>query len=802
MKKTELYPEQLYTACDPDKFSFNTTADLPDLDEIIGQDRAVDAIHFGIGIQQEGFNLFALGPSRSGKRTVVTQFIEKQAAKQTVPPDWCYVDNFDDPHKPWAIPLPAGTAVRFQADMAQLLGELRSAVPEAFESEEYHARLQEIEESLKEKQEQAFEKLHEEANAHGIAMLRTPTGFAFAPTKKGEVIKPDQYEKLTAKERTEIEETVDRLQVQLERLIQEAPKWRREMQEDIKRLNRDVIMAAVGQLIDELRRHYAALPDVLKHLDGVQQDVIDHADQFRQPEEGISILPGVVLPGTERQTTFLNRYRVNVIVDHSDASGAPVVYLDNPTYPNLVGRVEHQAQMGALVTDFTMIKAGALHQASGGYLILDARKVLLQPYAWEGLKRVLQSREIRIESLGQMLSLISTVSLEPEAIPLDVKVVLLGERILYYLLCQYDPEFSELFKVAADFDDSVPRSKDTDENYARFIATLAREDKLLPMDARAVARVIEHSARMVEDAEKLSIRFGKIADFLREADYWAEQAGHETIATEDVQQAIDAHDRRMSRVRERLQEETQRGTLMISTDGAEVGQINGLSVMQLGDFAFGHPSRITARVRLGKGEVVDIEREIELGGPIHSKGVLILSGFLSGRYCPDQPLSLSASLVFEQTYGGVEGDSASSAELYALLSALSGIPIKQNFAVTGSVNQLGQVQPIGGVNEKIEGFFDVCRARGLTGEQGVLIPRTNVKHLMLRKDVVDAVAQGKFHVYAVDSIDEGIEILTGVAAGERDDKGEYPPESINYSVEQKLATLAKQAHEHEEHEEK
>lgn len=802
MKKIELSSEQLYTACDPDKFSFNTTADLPDLDEIIGQDRAVDAIHFGIGIQQEGFNLFALGPSRSGKRTVVTQFIEKQAAKQIVPPDWCYVDNFDDPHKPWAIPLPAGTAVRFQADMAQLLGELRSAVPEALESEEYHARLQEIEESLKEKQEQAFEKLHEEANAHGIAMLRTPTGFAFAPTKKGEVIKPDQYEKLTAEERKEIEETVDRLQVHLERLIQEAPKWRREMQEDIKRLNRDVIMAAVGQLIDELRRHYAALPDVLKHLDGVQQDVIDHADQFRQPEEGISILPGVVLPGTERQTTFLNRYRVNVIVDHSDASGAPVVYLDNPTYPNLVGRVEHQAQMGALVTDFTMIKAGALHQASGGYLILDARKVLLQPYAWEGLKRVLQSREIRIESLGQMLSLISTVSLEPEAIPLDVKVVLLGERILYYLLCQYDPEFSELFKVAADFDDSVPRSKDNDENYARFIATLAREDKLRPMDAPAVARVIEHSARMVEDAEKLSIRFGKIADFLREADYWAGQAGHETIATEDVQQAIDAHDRRMSRVRERLQEETQRGTLMISTDGAEVGQINGLSVMQLGDFAFGHPSRITARVRLGKGEVVDIEREIELGGPIHSKGVLILSGFLSGRYCPNQPLSLSASLVFEQTYGGVEGDSASSAELYALLSALSGIPIRQNFAVTGSVNQLGQVQAIGGVNEKIEGFFEVCRARGLTGEQGVLIPRTNVKHLMLHKDVVDAVAQGKFHVYAVDSIDEGIEILTGFVAGERGDKGEYPPESINYSVEQKLATLAKQAHEHEEHEEK
>jgi predicted ATP-dependent protease len=399
-----------------------------------------------------------------------------------------------------------------------------------------------------------------------------------------------------------------------------------------------------------------------------------------------------------------------------------------------------------------------------------------------------------------MLSLISTVSLEPEAIPLDVKVVLLGERYLYYLLCEYDPEFSELFKVAADFDDMVDRSDDNNQNYARFLGTLARQDKLRALDAGAVARIIDHSARMVEDAEKLSSRFGKIADYLREADYWAGQANRELITAEDVEQAIEAHDRRQSRIRERLREETQRGTLMISTEGEEVGQINGLSVMQLGDYAFGHPSRITARVRLGKGEVVDIEREIELGGPIHSKGVLILSGFLSGRYCPDQPLSLSASLVFEQTYGGVEGDSASSAELYALLSALSGIPLKQSFAVTGSVNQLGKIQAIGGVNEKIEGFFEVCRNHGLTGEQGVLIPGANVRHLMLRKDVVDAVDQGKFHIHAVDTIDEGIEILTGVPAGERDNKGDYPPESLNYSVEQKLAVMAEHAHEHEEKE--
>jgi len=798
MKNTKLEPAQLYTACDPAQFKFKSTAELPDQEEVIGQTRAVDAIRFGIGIEQEGFNLFALGPSRSGKQTVVTRFIERQAAEQPEPPDWCYVDNFTDAHKPKALSLPTGMGSRFQQSMEQLVQELRTAVPEALESEEYRARLQEIEEALNEKQEQAFEKLHEEANAHGIAMLRTPTGFAFAPTRKGEIIKPEEYKTLSEDERNDIEAAVDALQVQLERLIQEIPKWRRQMQDEVKQLNRDVIMSAVGQLIDEMRRQYATLPDILTYLDAVQQDVIDHADQFRQTEEGMQLLPGLMLPGTERQTSFLNRYSVNVIVDHSESSGAPVVYLDNPTYPNLVGRVEHQAQMGALVTDFTMVKPGALHQANGGYLLLDARKILMQPYAWEGLKRVLQSHEIRIESLGQMLSLISTVSLEPEAIPLDVKVVLLGERFLYYLLCEYDPEFSELFKVAADFDDMVERSDDNNQSFARFLGTLARQDKLRALDTGAVARIIDHSARMVEDSEKLSSRFGKIADYLREADYWAGQASREQITAEDVDQAIDAHDKRLSRIRERLQEETQRGTLMISTEGEEVGQINGLSVMQLGDYAFGHPSRITARVRLGKGEVVDIEREIELGGPIHSKGVLILGGFLSGRYCPEQPLSLAASLVFEQTYGGVEGDSASSAELYALLSALSGIPLKQSLAVTGSVNQLGQVQAIGGVNEKIEGFFEVCRNHGLTGDQGVLIPGANVKHLMLHKDVVEAVSQGKFHIHAVNTIDEGIEILTGVPAGERDDRGNYPAESVNYSVEQKLAAMAEHAHEHEE----
>jgi lon-related putative ATP-dependent protease len=479
-----------------------------------------------------------------------------------------------------------------------------------------------------------------------------------------------------------------------------------------------------------------------------------------------------------------------VLVDHSDTEGAPVVYEDNPTYQNLIGRVEHMARMGALLTDFQLIKPGALHRASGGYLILDARKVLTQPYAWEALKRVLQAGQIRIESVGQMLSLISTVSLEPEPIPLDVKIALFGERMLYYLLWQLDPDFAELFKVEADFETEMDRTDSNQKLYAQLIATLVQKKDLRPFDRSAVVRVIERSARLAGDREKLTMRTRNIIDLLEEADYWAGENGNGTVTDGDVQQAIEAQIHRADRVRERVQEAILRDTFLIDTQGEVVGQINGLSVLQLGNFAFGRPTRITARTRLGKGQVLDIEREVELGGPIHSKGVLILSGFLGGRYTSDRPLSLSASLVFEQSYGGVEGDSASSAELYALLSAIADLPLRQSLAVTGSVNQRGQVQAIGGVNEKIEGFFDVCQARGLTGEQGVLIPASNVKHLMLRQDVVEAVEEGQFHVYPVETVDQGIEILTGVEAGEQDEEGTYPEGSVNDRVAKRLAELA------------
>jgi len=497
----------------------------------------------------------------------------------------------------------------------------------------------------------------------------------------------------------------------------------------------------------------------------------------------------------EQSAPFMNRYQVNVLIDNGDLEGAPVVILDNPTFPNLVGTVEHQVQLGALVTDFTMVRAGALHEANGGYLILDARKLLMQPYAWEGLKRMLRSREIHIESLGQALSMMSTVALEPERIPLDAKVVLVGDRSLYYLLSQYDEEFNELFKVAADFEDQMARSADDTRAFASFLGTFARREGIKPLDASAVGRLVEHASRMADDSEKLSTRFGRIADIVREADFRAREAGNGAITAADVQGTIDAREYRHARIRERLMENTLRGTLMVSTAGAAVGQINGLSVMQIGDHAFGHPTRITARVRMGKGQVVDIEREVDLGGPIHSKGVMILSGYLAGRYCQDLPLTLQASLVFEQSYGGVEGDSASAAELFALLSALSGVPIRQSLAITGSINQLGRIQPIGGVNEKIEGFFDLCSQRdgGLTGEQGVVIPASNVKHLCLKRAVVDAAAEGRFHVYAIETADQGLSVLTGMEAGELDGSGNYPAGTVNQLIETRLAAMAEAA---------
>ena len=675
--------------------------------------------------------------------------------------------------------------------MDRLLEHLRSAIPSAFESDTYAARKRVIEQEVKERQQKALEELQKEAEKRGIGLVQTPTGLVLAPVRNGDILSPEEFEKLGEPEHKKIKAAIAELQEKLQTLLRQVPKCEHEGREKIRELNREVAAFAVGHLIDELRKKYLDLPEVTVFLRDVQDDITENVDEFLTPPESpLAALIGASSPSTPKGSALLRRYQVNLLVDRSGKQGAPVVLETNPTYQNLVGQVEYISQLGALSTDFTLIRPGALHRANGGYLLLDAYKLLTQSFAWEALKRSLQTAQIRIESLGQMLSLVSTVSLEPQPIPLDVKVVLVGERFLYYLLGAHDPEFSELFKVAADFEEETERNAETDLLYARLIGTVARKENLLPFDKGAVGRVIEQCSRLAGDSQKVLTRRRALADLLREADYLARQASRSVVTAQDVQRAIDAQIYRADRIRKRLQEETLRGTILIDTQGERVGQVNGISVIDLGQFAFGHPSRITARVRLGKGEVIDIEREVELSGPIHSKGVLILSGLLAARYATDHPLSLSASLVFEQSYGAVEGDSASCAELYALLSALAELPIRQSLAVTGSVNQLGQVQAIGGVNEKIEGFFGLCKARGLTGAQGVIIPASNVRHLMLRQDVVDAVRNRQFNIYAVETVDQGIELLTGVPAGEREPGGKFPEGSVNARVEARLIEFA------------
>jgi len=638
---TPLPPESLYHRCDPARFDFRTTDEVGDLTETIGQSRALQAIHFGVEIEHEGYNLFVMGPPGIGKHSTVREYLRKKAKERPTPPDWVYVNNFEHSHKPRALRLPAGWGERLRREMEHLIEELATGIPAAFDESEYRTHLQTIEDELKERQEQAFNALSDEAEAHHVKLFRTPAGFAFAPMKDDEVVSPEDFQSWPEQERKRIEEVVANLQERLQKIIQQIPLWRKETRERLHAINREVAMSAVGHLFDEMEKRYAELPEVIDYLEQVQKDVVDNVKDFlHKGEEGEA--------QEQPAPTELHRYKVNVLVGNGKEEGAPVVYLDHPTYLNLVGRVDHLAQYGTLVTDFTLIKPGALHQAAGGYLMVDAHKLLTHPYAWEGLKRALYANEVRIESLEKMLSLMSTVSLEPEPVPLNTKVIVLGDRQLYYLLYEYDPDFAELFKVAADFDDQIDRNGENSLRYAQLIASLVRKEQLRPFDRAAVARVVEHGSRLVEDAEKLTTHMRSIADLLREADHWAKTQGRDVVGVEDVQQAIDHQIFRASRIREHLREEIRRNTIYIDTDGAQIGQINGLSVLSLGNHAFGQPSRITATVHLGEGNVVDIEREVELSGPIHSKGVLILSAFLASRYARRQPLSLAASLVFEQ----------------------------------------------------------------------------------------------------------------------------------------------------------
>ncbi|UZJ41035.1 AAA family ATPase [Prosthecochloris sp. SCSIO W1101] len=785
-----LSPEKLYRQCDPSSFSFASTQDLDGKIKISGQERAREAIRFGVGIKHNGFNIFALGPTGTGKQTTLEQYLRDTASRKTVPDDWCYVYDFDNMRQPLAISMPAGKACTFRRDMENLIEGLLTVIPGAFSSEEYQEQEKNIKEQLNERQASEIETLEKKAAEKNIALIRTPSGFAFAPVKKGEVLNAEEFMRLKDKEKEIIEKEIGLLKESMQSIMLQVPKWQRETQEKIKDLNQQITSFAVKPLFAELKVKYDDHKAIKKYFDAVEKDVIENFSQFLEKE---SPVPQMLLPPGQGKNTgnkSFNQYRVNVVVNNRRTKGAPVIYEDKPSTQNLVGDIEHLAQMGTLVTDFTLIKPGALHRANGGYLILDARRLLLEPLAYEALKKAIRTRQIRIESLAQLYGMASTVSLDPQPIPLQTKIILLGERWLYYLLSARDPDFNELFKVAADFDDEMERNQDNHLSYAGFISSIVNREKLKHLDRHAVARMVEYGSRLSGDSDKLSTHIQSITDLVNESDYYATENNHDLITRDDVQQAIDARRYRAGRIPGKIQDAILQNTILIDTESEKVGQINGLSVYMLGNQSFGKPSRITTRIKMGKGEVIDIEREVEMGGPIHSKGVMILSGFLGGRFGGEQPLSLSATLVFEQSYGGIEGDSASSAELYALLSAISGKPIKQCFAVTGSVNQYGEIQAIGGVNEKIEGFFDLCLERGLSGKQGVLIPASNVRNLMLRDDVVDAVKQRNFVIYPITHIDEGIEILTGIPAGKQLENGNYPKETINGLAVERLTSMA------------
>jgi lon-related putative ATP-dependent protease len=794
----KLPPVLLYRSCDPAELPFDLCSELEEAPGLIGQERAVEALRFALRMRATGYNVYALGASGTGRHSMVERLLREKAESEPTPPDWCYVSNFADPQKPRCLQLPPGRGAGLAAAMKGLIAELRAALPAAFERDEYRARRDAIEQQFRQRSEEAFGAMQQRAAAKNITLLRTPAGLALAPTRDGKVMPPEAFNELPQAERERIQHEIEAIQGELEATMRQVPLWEREHRDTVQALNRETTAFAIALLMQELRSDYSDLPEAAPYLDAVERDIKENVDDFlapAAPPETPTPVPGPIV--REIEEARFRRYQVNVVIDNGidndGQHGAPVIYEDNPTHQTLVGRVEHLARFGALVTDFNLLTPGALHRANGGYLVLDAQKLLTGNLGWASLKRALKAGQIRIETLEQLLSMASTVSLAPEPIPLRVKVVLIGPPTLYYLLSAYDEDFSDLFKIAADFEDRVERTPETTLLYARLICAMTRRENLRPLNRGGVARVIEQAARLAGDSDKLTANVRAFLDLLREADQFAADTGKEVVGEAEVQAAIDAQIRRGDRVYRRLQEEIGRGTIRIQTDGDEIGQVNGLSVITLGNLAFGTPSRITAQVRLGRGEVVDIEREVELGGPLHSKGVLILSGFLGGRFGGNRPLSLNASLVFEQSYGGVDGDSASAAELFALLSALAEVPIRQSFAVTGSVDQRGQIQVIGGVNEKIEGFFDACRITGFTGRQGVVVPAGNVKHLMLRRDVVAASREDAFSIYPIDTVDQGLELLTGLPAGQPDDNGDYPAGTLNHRIAARLDAFAARA---------
>ncbi len=779
---------QLYHKCDFSLFSFTTTEELEPLEEPFGQKNALEAIDFAANIKQDGYNLFAMGASGSGKHSTVMNFLQKKAIKEKAPSDWCYVNNFKDPRKPIAIELPCGQATKFKDDMYELIELLKEILPSVFEGNAYRNEFDIINQKYIDKESEIFKNLQDEAKKHDISMNASSRNrVTFAPVINGKVITAAEYNAIEGEEKEKIEQKVNKFEKIVKEGLHNVNELNKAQRKELRALEKKITQESVESLIDEVRSKYNYSKKIIDYLDALQADVVRNVQDFLVKPDEMPVMPFM----KDLYTPSFSRYKVNLFITHDENATSVVVYEDNPIHQNLIGKIEHLSQVGTLVTDFSMIKPGALHKANGGYLVLDARNLLMQPFAYEELKRSLRSKEIRIESLAQQYSFISTTSLEPEPIPINVKVVLIGERILYYLLHHYDPDFQELFKVTADFEDDIVRNDDNIYLYARMIGTIAKNHNLLPLTPKAVARIIEQSSKEVSHSAKFSTHLRTLSDLLKEADYWAKKENHSVVDIDDINKVLQTRIERLNRIQRRLYEQIDEETIIISVTGSAIGKINALSFISMGGYSFGIASRITARTRIGKGEIIDIERKVELGGPIHSKGVMILSSYLGSTYAQNKPLSLSASLVFEQSYSIVEGDSASSTELYAILSSLSNLPIKQNIAVTGSVNQFGEIQAIGGVNEKIEGFFDICMRKDPNAFYGVIIPEANIKHLMLKAEILEAVEKEKFAIYGVKTINEGISILTGVEAGEADEKGDFPPSSINGMIVARLEEFSK-----------
>lgn len=787
-KISPLSVDDLSWKCDPGQFSFATTAELPSLQEIIGQQRALRSIDFGLGIQNHNFNIYVLGDSGTGKATTVRDIVEAKAKAEAVPDDWCYVFNFSDTDCPRALSLPPGIGSEFAVEMDDLVEALRRDIPRVFESKDYEKHRDEIFEGQQERTRAIFFRLEQKVNERSLLLKKSVSGLSVIPAKNGKAMSQDEFDSLPPEKKAVFEEDLRQMQDRLSDAIREARAIEKETKDRINALDREVVQYVVNPLVNDLLERFAGFARVIEYLNDVRENILDSIDDFRAKEESALSIGGMRLP---RQEPTFERFKVNLIVSNKDSQGAPVVFETNPTYYNLFGRIEYRVQLGVATTDFTMVKGGAVHKANGGYLIINALDMLRNIFVYDSIKRMLKNREARIEDVWEQYRLVSSTTLKPEPIPVNIKIVLIGEPFIYYLLYNLDSEYRKLFKVKADFDNVMPKESSNIQKYAYFIATRCAQEKLLPFDRTGVARVVELGCRLAGDKERLSARFNEISNIIAEASYWAGLAGADSVGYEHVEKADKERIYRGSKIEDRLRDFIVEDTLMVATRGSVVGQVNGLAVLDPGDRAFGKPSRITAKTYMGDSGVVNIEREAKMSGKIHNKALLILTSFLGERYAQSFPVTLSASITFEQLYDEIEGDSATCTEVYALLSSLSGVPLDQGIAVTGSMNQLGEVQPIGGVNEKIEGFFDVCTAKGLTGTQGVIMPRRNVRHLMLKKEVIDAVRDGRFAIYPIDTVDEGMEILTGMPVGVRGGDGAFPEGTINQLVEKRLLSLAR-----------